>query len=90
MLPAARNSTRSCTGASIRAITPSDRHLRGLPLIERKRILRRLVPPQPSHVLNVGHIDGQGVDLFQGVCQQDMEGIVAKLRDGTYDRDAPT
>jgi ATP-dependent DNA ligase len=61
-----------------------------MPLIERKRILRRLVPPQPSRLLYVDHIDGRGVDLFREVCRQDLEGIVAKRRDGVYDPDAPT
>ena len=31
-----------------------------------------------------------GVDLFRAVCEQDMEGIVAKLGRETYDPDATT
>jgi bifunctional non-homologous end joining protein LigD len=66
------------------------RDLRRIPLVERKRILRRLVPPQPSRLLYVDHIEARGVDLFREVCQLDLEGIVAKRRDGMYDPDAPT
>jgi ATP-dependent DNA ligase len=66
------------------------RDLRSLPLAERKTILRTLVPPQPARLLYVGHIDQCGVALFQEVCRQDLEGIVAKRRDGIYDPGAPT
>lgn len=64
--------------------------LRSLPLIERNRVLRGLVPCQPSWLLYADHVDGHGVDLFREVCRQDLEGIVAKRRDGLYDPDAPT
>lgn len=66
------------------------RDLRGLALVERKAILRGLVPRQPSRLLYVDHIEEHGVALFGEVCRQDMEGIVAKRRDGLYDPDAPT
>lgn len=69
---------------------PDGRNLRGLPLAEGKRILRSLMPGQPSRLLYVDHIDGRGVDLFREVCRQDLEGIVAKRRDGVYDPEAPT
>lgn len=35
-------------------------------------------------------IDGRGAELFREVCRQDLEGIVAKRRNGVYDADAPT
>jgi bifunctional non-homologous end joining protein LigD len=96
------------------------RDLRELPLLERKRILRGIVPNQlsdssrqlskdtdlkqlrtqkksfpvrtaknplvvqPSRLLYVSHVDGRGSDLFQEVCRQDLEGIVAKWKDGPY------
>src|ERR1051325_10168014 len=67
------------------------RDARALPLLERKRLLRRrIVPPQPSPVLYVDHIAGRGVDLFRAVCEQDVEGIVAKLASGRYDPNATT
>jgi ATP-dependent DNA ligase len=66
------------------------RDLRGLPLIERKAVLRALVPAQPSPVLYVDHVAGTGTALFQAVCDRDMEGIVAKLAYGTYTPDETT
>jgi len=56
----------------------------------RKGIPRGLVLPQTSPLLYVDHIDGRGVDLFREVCRQDLEGIVAKRRDGMYDPDTRT
>lgn len=66
------------------------RFTRGLALVERKAILRGLVPRQPSRLLCVDHIVGHGVGLFRAVCEQDLEGIVAKQMDEVYDPDAPT
>jgi bifunctional non-homologous end joining protein LigD len=60
-----------------------DRDLRGLPLIERKRQLEHIVPPG-GRVLYASHIEGRGTDLFRLVCEQDLEGIVAKWKHGTY------
>ena len=58
--------------------------LRGLPLVKRKQILRRAVPSQPAPLLYVDHFAGRGVDLFRAVCEQDLEGIVAKHKHGLY------
>jgi bifunctional non-homologous end joining protein LigD len=38
---------------------------RELPLLERKRRLREIVPPAPSPLLYVDHVVGTGVDLFR-------------------------
>ena len=59
-------------------------------MLERKRALRKLIPPQPSPVLYVNHIVGKGVDLFRATCEQDLAGIVAKLASGRYKPDATT
>ena len=58
--------------------------LRALPLLRRKQILRRIVPMQPAPLLYVDHFAGRGVDLFRAVCEQDLEGIVAKHKRGLY------
>jgi bifunctional non-homologous end joining protein LigD len=60
------------------------RDLRSAPLIERKRILREIVPALDSSLLYVSHIDGGAVDLFGEVCRRDLEGIVAKWKHGCY------
>ncbi len=62
------------------------RDLRGLPLIERKATLERLVAGHPS-VLYARHIERDGCSLFKLVCDQDLEGIVAKRRDAAYGDD---
>jgi ATP-dependent DNA ligase len=64
------------------------RDLRALPLVERKKMLRRLVPPQPAPIMYVSHLPKIGTDLYQAVCEQDMEGIVCKRASGTYTPDA--
>jgi len=60
------------------------RDLRGLPLIERKRVLRRIVPRHRLAVQYLPHVPRRGVDLFTEVVQRDLEGIVAKLRQAPY------
>lgn len=64
--------------------------LRSLALVERKAILRGLVPRHTSRLLYVDHVVATGIELFRAVCGHDLEGIVAKRRDGVYDPNAPT
>ena len=63
--------------------------LRALPLLERKRRLRKLITA-PGPLLYVDHVAGSGVELFEAVCAGDMEGIVAKLAGGLYAPEATT
>ena len=63
--------------------------LRHLPLIERKRTLRKLLPVG-APVLYADYIDGAGRELYRVVCEMDMEGIVAKRKDGLYTPEATT
>jgi bifunctional non-homologous end joining protein LigD len=58
--------------------------LRLLPLITRKKRLRKLIPNRLSSLLYVDHIEARGEDLFRLACREDLEGIVAKRKDGTY------
>jgi bifunctional non-homologous end joining protein LigD len=58
---------------------------RQLPLITRKQHLRKLIPNRLSSLLYVDHIEERGQDLFQLACREDLEGIVAKRKDGPYD-----
>jgi bifunctional non-homologous end joining protein LigD len=55
--------------------------LRGLPLIERKKRLARVVRPP---ALFLQHIERRGIDPFAEVCARDMEAIVAKLASAPY------
>jgi ATP-dependent DNA ligase len=56
------------------------RDLRRLPLVERKQILRTVVPMPPAPILYADHFDEHGVELFQTACDMDLEGIVAKCQ----------
>src|ERR1700740_2512577 len=59
--------------------------LRNLPLVERKLRLRQLVRTSRNRsLLYAAHMERHGIRLFQAICQQDCEGIVAKYRRGTY------
>ena len=40
--------------------------------------------PNPSAVLYAEHIEVYGVAFFRLACEQDLEGIVAKLKHGAY------
>jgi ATP-dependent DNA ligase len=59
--------------------------LRDEPLIERKRLLKSLIPPQPSPLVYVDHFEGEGRLLYEHCCRLDLEGIVAKHRDSAYE-----
>jgi hypothetical protein len=62
--------------------------LRDLPLVERKRRLRRLIPRRSPFVLYLEHVDGRGREFFADVHRRDLEGIVAKWKRGdTPDED---
>ena len=61
------------------------RDLCQLPLVERKRQLKQLLAG--SNLLDVicgKYISGRGVALFNEVCQRNLEGVVAKRKNGTY------
>jgi len=63
--------------------------LRGMPLIERKKQLARLVrAAKCSRLLYAQHIEQHGKGFFAEICARDLEGIVAKRKLGIYKDDA--
>ncbi|HWR53226.1 MAG TPA: hypothetical protein VN428_19120 [Bryobacteraceae bacterium] len=64
--------------------------IREAPLLERKRILRTLVPPQPSRLLFVDHVVETGTALYRAACQMDLEGVIAKLAGAPYGTETPS
>jgi bifunctional non-homologous end joining protein LigD len=58
--------------------------LRQRPLIERKQLLKRIMPRVESHVHYASHVERRGVALYDAACRRDLEGTVAKWRHGTY------
>jgi bifunctional non-homologous end joining protein LigD len=60
-----------------------DRDLRDLPLVERKSLLRRLLPPTGT-VAFLDHFETEGERLFAEVGRMGLEGLVAKRADAPY------
>jgi ATP-dependent DNA ligase len=58
--------------------------LRRLPLLERKRQLLSIVPAVEGRVRYLDHLAVRGRDLFRVACERDLEGIVGKWANGTY------
>jgi bifunctional non-homologous end joining protein LigD len=58
-----------------------------LPLLGRKRRLRRIMPTNDCGLRSLDHLAEGGRDLFRVACEQDLEGIVAKWVKGTYRTD---
>jgi bifunctional non-homologous end joining protein LigD len=62
--------------------------LRGLPLLERKRRLERLLKRGGRGLHGVvrfgDHIEGRGDAVFEEACLQGLEGLVSKRTDGPY------
>ncbi len=57
--------------------------LRGLPLLERKAILREVLPAA-GPIRYAGHIRGRGEEMFRSAAAMGLEGIVAKRADSIY------
>jgi bifunctional non-homologous end joining protein LigD len=63
----------------------NDRDLRQLPLIHRKEKLRRLIEKSGlTDVICGKYVEERGVDVFNEVCQRNLEGVVAKRKSRTY------
>ena len=60
------------------------RSLLGVPLVDRKRLLRSVLRPHPV-VRYASDIAGDGEAFYDAVRQRGLEGMVAKLRDSRYE-----
>jgi bifunctional non-homologous end joining protein LigD len=61
-----------------------ERDLRGEPLIERKRLLRKVV--KPFTLLRVSEsFEGKGEELLEAARQTGLEGLIAKRKTSTYE-----
>jgi bifunctional non-homologous end joining protein LigD len=72
------------------ALRVNGQDLREGPLLERKQVLSAVVPKGSPFVLSAQHVAGRGRDLFRLVCEQDLEGIVAKRKSGAYRPELPS
>ena len=57
--------------------------LRGLPLMKRKELLRRLVP-RAGPLRYADHVEARGEELFERVREMGLEGLIAKKADTPY------
>ena len=60
------------------------RDVRNLPLVERRKILRKVIPRKSSSVGCVSYVDRDALKLFELVKKGDLEGLVVKRKDGKY------
>jgi bifunctional non-homologous end joining protein LigD len=58
--------------------------LRTLPLIERKRQLRKMIGRRRSRILYLDHVENDGRLLFEQIVKMDLEGMVCKRKDSPY------
>lgn len=60
-----------------------DFDLRGLPLVARKELLKRVLPPDGA-IRYLDHFETDGESLYRHVVEMGLEGIVAKKADAPY------
>jgi bifunctional non-homologous end joining protein LigD len=58
--------------------------LRARPLIERKKLLQRILKHAPKALSYVDHFDDEGQRVFEHACRMHLEGLVAKRKDAPY------
>lgn len=58
--------------------------LRGVPLSERKSLMRQIVLPS-DRVMLVDHFEEDGETAYEAVVETGLEGLIAKRRDGVYE-----
>lgn len=58
--------------------------LRGRPLVERKKRLRRILDPAIGAIVLSEHVKGSGSQLIAKACAMNLEGIVSKRADAAY------
>ncbi|HEV2844114.1 MAG TPA: DNA ligase D, partial [Thermoanaerobaculia bacterium] len=61
-----------------------DFDLRPLPLVQRKELLRRVVPADDGWIRLTDEIPERGEDLYAAVSQMSLEGVVGKRADSPY------
>ena len=60
----------------------------GLPLVERKRILKELIPVNDDVLKYSDHVKGKGKEFFNVAISQGLEGIMAKKANSVYKIDS--
>ena len=58
--------------------------LRKVPLVERKRLLERLLPDGSGVLRYSDHVEGRGEDFYRQACRYRLEGVVSKRAAAPY------
>jgi bifunctional non-homologous end joining protein LigD len=83
-IASSRKSVASATLLAFDVLQLDGIDLRGLPLIERKLRLRKLLARRSDGVQLVEHLEGDGAMIFEHACRLGLEGIVCKRTDSPY------
>jgi bifunctional non-homologous end joining protein LigD len=59
-------------------------NLTGFPLVDRKAVLRAVIPDNSGWARYLDHVESRGVDFFKAVAHRKLEGIVAKVKTSLY------
>jgi ATP-dependent DNA ligase len=54
------------------------------PLMDRKRLVREILPEPPWAMLDANYVEPKGVDSLRLAGERDLEGMVAKLNSGAH------
>jgi bifunctional non-homologous end joining protein LigD len=60
------------------------RDIRSWPLVHRRVLLRRILPPGHERIRYLPHFRERGCGLFAEICRRDLDGIVAKSEMSPY------
>src|SRR5262249_21643720 len=59
-------------------------NLMTFPVVDRKAVLRALIPDNNGWIRFTDHVEGRGKDFFDAVSSHGLEGIVAKRKNSEY------
>jgi bifunctional non-homologous end joining protein LigD len=74
----------ACVFVAFDLLFLNGKDLRILPLIERKRQLRKLLRRKRSRILYLDHVENDGRLLFEQIVEMDLEGMVCKRKSSPY------
>jgi bifunctional non-homologous end joining protein LigD len=77
--------TRTPTYVAFDILWLDSTDLRSLPLSERRKRLQAILPAKSPIISEALSITGRGRELFELMCSNDLEGIIAKRLDDPYD-----
>lgn len=82
------NNRRGLTYFAFDLLSLDGDNLTKRPLLERKRLLRKVVGGGAGVIRYTDHFEIEGADVFRQACALGAEGIISKLRDAPYRLDA--